>query len=93
MDEVRGHLMFAMPETRVCFRDCVARNRRDCSPKSRESAEAFSEKHEGGVDGMLDKVVAECSGCVARRRGPEDVSRRPLLTLFSFAPAKANRSR
>ena len=58
VDEVRGHLMFAMPETQYASATSWL-EKKGLLAEIKKSAEAFSEKHEGGVDGVLDKAVGK----------------------------------
>ena len=55
-DEVRGHLMFAMSDTQYATAMSWL-EKKGLLAEVRKSAEAFSEKHEGGVDSTLDKVM------------------------------------
>ena len=56
VDEVSGHLMFAMSEERYSSAMAWLESK-GLLAEIKKSAESFSEKHEGGVDSTLDKVV------------------------------------
>ena len=56
VDEIRGHLMFAMSEPEYAAANAWL-ERTGLVPLIKESAEAFKKSHDGTVDGMLDKVV------------------------------------
>ena len=56
VDEVRGHLMFAMSEERYSSAMAWLESK-GLLAEIKKTAESFSEKHEGGVDSTLDKVV------------------------------------
>ena len=58
VDEVRGHLMFAMPETQYGSATPWL-EKKGLLAEIKKSAETFSEKHEGGVDGVLDKAIGK----------------------------------
>src|SRR5271166_2289769 len=56
VDEVRGHLMFAMSEAEYAAANAWL-EKTGLVPLIKENAEAFKKSQDGTVDGMLDKVV------------------------------------
>jgi len=56
VDEVRGHLMFAMSESEYAAANAWL-EKTGLVPLIKENAEAFKNSHDGTVDSMLDKVV------------------------------------
>src|SRR5271157_5608027 len=56
VDEVRGHLMFAMSESEYAAANAWL-EKTGVVPLIKENAEAFKNSHDGTVDSMLDKVV------------------------------------
>src|SRR5271157_5886125 len=56
VDEVRGHLMFAMSEAEYAAANTWL-EKTGLVPLIEENAEAFQKSHDGTVDSMLDKVV------------------------------------